>query len=183
VTGPTPSQTVGPFFHDCLLLLDQHVLARPGTDGRRIRVEGQLRDGDGAPVTDALIEIWQASAAGRYRHPADDVDEPFVGFGRAGTDEDGRYWFDTVKPGRVPDPTGGLQAPHIAVHVLARGLLDQLATRVYFADEPANAEDLVLSAVPEARRGTLLAHPHGEAYRFDIVLQGDGETVFFARRG
>jgi protocatechuate 3,4-dioxygenase alpha subunit len=179
VTGPTPSQTVGPFFHDCLLLFERRVL---DGEGERVRITGQVRDGDG-PVDDALVEIWQASAAGRYRHPGDDPAEPFLGFGRCPTDADGRYGFDMVRPGRVPDLAGGLQAPHLAVHVLARGLLDQLATRLYFADEPANAGDRVLAAVPAERRGTLLAQPEGAgAYRFDIVLQGERETVFFARR-
>ncbi len=189
----TPSQTVGPFFHHALLREPLHVLAGPGAAGERIRVEGTVYDGDGAPVPDAAIEIWQANAHGRYHHPADTRDLPldpaFTGFGRAGTDADGRYRFETVKPGPVPFDAAAAQAPHIVVTVLARGLLDHLVTRLYFAGEPANDADPILQRVPADRRATLLAAravAGGETvYRFDIVLQGkiaraEGETVFFA---
>jgi protocatechuate 3,4-dioxygenase alpha subunit len=185
----TSSQTVGPFFHPCLLRADAECnsLAGPETPGQRIRVEGRVLDGEGLPVPDALIEVWQANAAGRYNHPADRRDLPldpdFTGYGRGGTDADGTYWFETVKPGAVPFDELRLQAPHICVAVFARGLLNHLYTRLYFADEPANAEDPVLQLVPEARRPTLLAQPGARdsaaVYRFDIVLQGAGETVFF----
>lgn len=185
--GQTPSQTIGPFFHDCLNASDHRVLARPDTEGQRIRVEGGIYDGDGASVTDALVEIWQANSRGRYRHPADDRDAPldasFIGFGRAATDEEGRYWFETVKPGSVPWRDGQRrQAPHINVQVFARGLLHWVATRLYFPEEAANDSDPVLETVPAPRRGTLVAELVGEedpvVYRFDITLQGEGETVF-----
>jgi protocatechuate 3,4-dioxygenase alpha subunit len=184
----TSSQTVGPFFHDCLLREDarRNVLAPPEALGERIRIEGRVFDGDGAGVPDAMIEIWQANAAGRYNHPSDTrhapLDPAFHGFGRSGTDADGAYWFETIKPGPVPFDTQRLQAPHICVAVLARGLLNHLFTRLYFGGEAANAGDPVLLHVPVDRRATLLAQPSdGDArvYRFDIVLQGAGETVFF----
>ncbi len=191
--GPTPSQTVGPFFHDAMLRDKTNVLAGPGAAGERIRIEGQVFDGEGAPVPDALVEIWQANSHGRYHHPLDQRDLPldpdFTGFGRSGTDEAGRYWFETVKPGPVPFDAERVQAPHVNVTVFARGLLDHLSTRLYFADDPANDADPILRRVPEDRRATLLAQratAEGPAvYRFDIVLQGEGEraegeTVFFA---
>jgi len=188
----TSSQTVGPFFHDCLLRADMrmNVLAGPETSGERIRLEGRVSDGDGQPVPDAMIEIWQANSHGRYHHPVDSRDLPlepsFSGFGRSATDAEGIYWFETVKPGPVPFPSGGLQAPHICVTVFARGLLNHLSTRVYFADEPANAEDAILLHVPAERRATLLA-PRSTVgatvvYRFDIVLQAGVETAFFQYR-
>ncbi len=164
------------------------MLAGPETAGERIRIEGGVLDGEGLPVPDALVEIWQANTHGRYNHPADrrqaPLDPSFVGFGRSGTDEDGRYWFETVKPGTVPFDGERLQAPHICVTVFARGLLNHAVTRLYFEDEPANATDPVLQLVPEERRATLLARPEligggMVVYRFDIVLQGADETVFF----
>jgi protocatechuate 3,4-dioxygenase alpha subunit len=146
-------------------------------------------DGKGAPVNDALIEIWQANAAGRYRHPADTrddvaVDPSFTGFGRTMTDNDGAFRFETVRPGRVPGRGNTLQAPHIGVTVLARGMPNHAYTRIYFADETrANAEDAVLASIEPARRGTLIAQRANAngigVYRFDIRLQGDNETVFF----
>jgi protocatechuate 3,4-dioxygenase, alpha subunit len=185
----TPSQTVGPFFHPALLREDacRPVLAGPGTAGERIRIEGQIYDGEGVPIPDALLEIWQANCHGRYNHPADERNLPrdpsFVGFGRAGTDEAGRYWFETVKPGPVPFAEEQAQAPHICVTVFARGLLNHLVTRLYFEDEPANAGDPVLQRVPPERRPTLIARRETvdgrPIYRFDIVLQGAGETAFF----
>ena len=188
--GPTPSQTVGPFF--ALMFLRQeplNVLVRPETEGQRIRIEGRVLDGDGAPVDDALIEIWQANGYGRYNHPADrgeaPLDPAFTGFGRVGTDESGRYWFETIKPGHVPYDAQTWQAPHIVVTVFARGLLNHLSTRLYFADEAANEADPVLQRVPAERRPTLLAKPESVdgklVYHFDIVLQGEAETVFFQR--
>jgi protocatechuate 3,4-dioxygenase alpha subunit len=186
--APTSSQTVGPFFHDCLLRPDaQHTtLAGPATAGERIRIEGRVIDGAGQPVPDALIEIWQANHYGRYNHPADQrelpLDPAFSGYGRGGTDAEGGYWFETIKPGRVPFADQRQQAPHICVALLGRGLLNHLYTRLYFADEPSNADDPVLALVPAERRATLLAERSGAGtavYRFDIVLQGAGETVFF----
>jgi protocatechuate 3,4-dioxygenase alpha subunit len=188
--SPTGSQTVGPFFGLAMLRDDmlRQRLDGPGTAGRPIRIEGQLLDGDRAPVPDALIEIWQANAHGRYYHPADDRDLPlepsFSGFGRAGTDEDGRFWFETVRPGPVPGPGGTEQAPHLVVTLFARGLLNHVVTRLYFADDPANDRDPILARVPASRRGTLLARPaDGQAeralYRWEIRLQGEGETAFF----
>jgi protocatechuate 3,4-dioxygenase alpha subunit len=186
---PTASQTVGPFFHVALDRPELADLTRGGkAKGEKILVEGQLRDGDGAPVPDAMIEIWQASAAGKYAHPEDRQEKPrdpnFLGFGRAFADKEGRYRFTTVRPGAVPGRGNTLQAPHILVSVFARGLLKHLATRVYFADlVAANEADPVLSRIDDlAARRTLLAQPAGGApplYRFDIVLQGEGETLFF----
>ncbi|HEX6797847.1 MAG TPA: protocatechuate 3,4-dioxygenase subunit alpha [Ktedonobacterales bacterium] len=191
--GVSPSQTVGPFFLNCLLRDDAHrnVLVGPQTAGERIRIEGRVLDGNGAPVPDAMVEIWQANAAGRYRHPADQrddlpLDPDFIGFGRSGTDDAGAFWFETVRPGAVPFESDRMQAPHIGLHVFARGLLNHLTTRLYFDGEPANASDPVLLRVPEARRATLFARRAPGAavaepaiYRLDIVLQGPGETVFF----
>ncbi len=185
----TSSQTVGPFFSPALLREDarRNVLTQPETAGERMRIEGRVLDGDGVPVPDALVEIWQANAHGRYHHPADAgpaaLDPSFLGSGRSGTAEDGSYWFETVKPGPVAFDGERLQAPHICVTVFARGLLNHLVTRLYFEDEPANALDPVLQCVPEDRRATLLARrePGGAmaVYHFDIVLQGAGETAFF----
>jgi protocatechuate 3,4-dioxygenase, alpha subunit len=189
----TASQTVGPFFAPALLREDarRHVLTQPETIGERIRIEGRILDGDGEPVPDALVEIWQANAHGRYNHPADQgpaaLDSSFIGFGRSGTDEDGSYWFETIKPGPVPFNEKRMQAPHICVTIFSRGLLNHLVTRLYFADEPANADDPVLQHVPIERQATLLAQrvdtnaSNGTpaVYRFDIILQGANETAFF----
>lgn len=180
----TPSQTVGPFFHDALPYEAGPHLSAEATQGERITIEGRIIDGDGAPVTDALVEIWQADANGRYNHPEDEqgkpLDESFGGFGRAATDDDGWFRFETVKPGAVPWLHNEMQAPHINMSIFARGLLKRLATRLYFADED-NRHDPVLNLAPEARRATLLAKraEHRPAYRLDIVLQGENETVFF----
>jgi len=185
----TGSQTVGPFFSPALLREDarRNVLILPETAGERIRIEGRVLDGDGIPVPDGVVEIWQANAHGRYNHPADQgsaqLDPSFLGFGRSGTAEDGSYWFETVKPGPVAFDRDRLQAPHICVTVFSRGLLNHLVTRLYFEDEPTNAEDPVLQCVPDDRRITLLARrePAGTTtvYRFEIILQGAGETAFF----
>ena len=186
----TPSQTVGPFFRPALHHGAWSDLTSGGARGQRIVIEGRVLDGAGKPCDDALIEIWQANADGKYAHPDDPqpgerLDPGFLGFGRAATDAEGRYRFTTIRPGRVPGPGGVLQAPHVSVAVFARGLLGRLCTRLYFADEPSNDSDPVLASMadPAARR-TLLAvrQPAGaqEAlYRFDIVLQGEGETAFF----
>ncbi len=182
----TPSQTVGPFFHYALPYQAGPYLVGENTEGERITVEGRITDGDGLPVTDALVEIWQANAAGRYDHPEDGQDKPldaaFSGFGRAPTDEDGVFRFYTVKPGAAPGLHNEMQAPHININILARGVLKRLATRLYFADEvDANRVDPVLNLVPEERRQTLIAERAGDTavYRLDISLQGENETVFF----
>lgn len=184
MAGLTPFQTLGPFFDFGLVIPDGDIVAEPAAAGRHITIEGTVRDGVGDVLPDALIEVWQANAAGKYRHPHDRQDLPvdplFSGFGRVATDDHGRFTFTTIVPGRVPGPDGGLQAPHLAIGFLARGLLTRLVTRVYFEDEPSNAEDAVLALVPVERRGTLLAkRVDADRYRFDIVLQGPGETVFF----
>jgi protocatechuate 3,4-dioxygenase alpha subunit len=183
----TPSQTVGPFFHDGLFNDEWNVLAESATEGELIRIEGHVYDGAGSPIDDAMVEIWQADAHSRYRHPADSWEPSsetgFTGFGRSRTDESGRYWFQTIKPGSLPVESGGRQAPHLNVHVFARGLLDHLMTRMYFSDEGGNETDPLLSGVAEDRRSTLIAQRSLQnervVYVFDIVLQGDGETVFF----
>ncbi len=194
--GVTPTQTVGPFFAPGLLRDVWNVLATDQTVGERIRIEGRVLDGEGNAVPDALLEIWQANAAGRFNHPRDTRDLPldptFGGFGRSGSDTDGVYWFETIKPGPVPFGGSGddgevMQAPHISIVVHARGMLNHAQTRLYFADEAANDTDPVLALVPADRRATLLTQrvEAGEraggsvVYRFDIVLQGRGETVFF----
>lgn len=180
--GLTPYQTVGPFFDFALTIPGGETIAAETTTGRRVAIEGTVVDGAGQPVGDALIEIWQANASGTYAHPADpgDASDPsFRGFGRCGTDELGRFRFSTVIPGRVPGP-GSLQAPHLLVGVLARGVLTRLVTRMYFEDQPSNQEDPVLRLVPLDRRLTLVARLIAEdRYQFDVVLQGKGETVFF----
>jgi protocatechuate 3,4-dioxygenase alpha subunit len=185
----TPSQTVGPFFSFGLApeqygynfrSIAGSAVADDGTPGTRIRIVGRVFDGEGQPLNDALIEIWQADAEGRYAHPADprSSNAAFKGFGRTGTgtDPESRFVFDTVMPGSVAG-----QAPHINVIVLARGMLNHLYTRLYFEDQAdANACDSILQSVPAERRATLLARRDGATtYRFDIRLQGDGETVFF----
>jgi protocatechuate 3,4-dioxygenase, alpha subunit len=184
----TASQTAGPFFHFALDRPEWADLTRDGASGEKIVVEGVVTDGDGAPLPDAFLEIWQANAAGKYDHPEDKQEKPldpkFRGFGRCLTDQEGRYRFVTIRPGQVPGRGNALQAPHINVTIFARGLLKQLRTRLYFADAAAaNETDPVLSAIDDpALRRTLIATPTGGAtptYRFDIVLQGKGETVFF----
>ncbi|BBL79027.1 protocatechuate 3,4-dioxygenase subunit alpha [Rubrobacter xylanophilus] len=182
----TPSQTVGPYLSLGLLREDWSELVSPDHP-QAIRIEGTLYDGAGDPVTDGLVEIWQAAPSGRYDHPADDredlpLEEGFHGFGRSGTVDEGRFSFVTLKPGPVPGPEGTTQAPHIMVAVFARGLLKQLITRIYFEDEAeANAEDPVLRSIADERlRETLIARKEGEnRYRFDIRLQGEGQTAFF----
>jgi protocatechuate 3,4-dioxygenase, alpha subunit len=186
---PTPSQTVGPFFHLALDRPQWADLAAEDPQGERITVEGRMTDGDGMPIADACLELWQANAAGRYAHPDDgQTDKPldphFRGFGRVSTDADGGFRLTTIRPGPVPGHGNNLQAPHIAVAIFARGLLKQLFTRIYFAGEALNETDPVLSSIGDpARRRTLIATRQDEggspAYRFDIILQGDNETVFF----
>jgi protocatechuate 3,4-dioxygenase alpha subunit len=181
----TPSQTVGPFLHIALPWPDGPDVVPEGTPGA-IRIAGRIVDGAGEPVGDALVETWQADPEGRFVHPDDPRgDSParaegFRGFGRCPTDADGSYEIRTLLPGALPAPDGEQEAPHLDVSVFARGLLDRLVTRVYFPDEPANDGDPVLRAVPADRRATLVAEQVDDStYRFDIVLQGAGETVFF----
>jgi protocatechuate 3,4-dioxygenase, alpha subunit len=182
----TSSQTVGPYVKIGFEALVVEDLAPAGAAGERVTLRGRVFDGDGQPVNDGVVEIWQANAKGKYAHPEDDQDKPidkaFRGFGRSLTRTDGSYRFATIKPGRVPGPGGALQAPHIVVTVFMRGMLKQLITRVYFPDDPANAEDPVLKLVPPERRATLMAKPvAGEkgALEWNIVVQGKDETIFF----
>jgi len=181
----TPSQTVGPFFGPSLIEAGSENLVRPKTRGDRIVIEGRIIDGDGAPVIDAMIEIWQANAEGRYDHLEDDqeklLDPAFHGYGRAATDAHGAFRFETIKPGAVPGTDGVLQAPHINVSIFARGLLKRLCTRIYFPDDPLNETDLVLITIAPERRATLIASGvcNSKVMRFDVILQGANETVFF----
>ena len=194
--GETPSQTVGPYFaygltpgqygYDFTDIVDP-TIAGPDAKGEHIRITGTVYDGEGNPVNDAMIEIWQADANGVYNdNPIDVADTGFRGLGRCGTgmDADNRFWFDTVKPGVVEDA----HAPFVNVIVFMRGMLSHAFTRFYFDDEAdRNAKDAVLQSVPEDRRETLIAKrsqtsstsPAGIEYRIDIHMQGDRETVFF----
>lgn len=188
--GITPSQTVGPFLAIGLPWPDGPDVVPPGTPGA-ITISGRVFDGAGAPVPDALVETWQADPDSRFAHPDDPrgaaapVVAGFRGFGRSATDPDGSYHIITLRPGPLPSPDGGYEAPHLDVSVFARGLLDRVVTRIYFADEAeANAADPVLAAIKDpARRATLIAVADpgspGTEFRFDIRLQGEHETVFF----
>lgn len=183
----TPSQTVGPFFSFGLIHGGDNLLVNEQATGERIYITGTVFDGDGQPISDALLEIWQADAQGIYNHPADprreQADSYFRGFGRSETVNNGTFRFKTIKPGRVAWEGEQTQAPHINVRVFARGMLIHALTRLYFADEAANETDPILNQVPAARRHTLIANREASAdlptYRFDIHLQGERETVFF----
>ncbi len=193
----SPSQTAGPYVHIGLMPsicgIDNVYASDPGsalvdadTRGERITLSGVVHDGDDAPVRDAVLEIWQADADGLYPSPREnrgDADPHFAGWGRAAADfASGEFRFDTIKPGRVPYHDSRLQAPHITLWIVARGINIGLQTRIYFADEAAaNAEDPLLRLIePRERGATLLARPQGEGgYRFDVYLQGPRETVFF----
>jgi protocatechuate 3,4-dioxygenase alpha subunit len=153
-------------------------VADEAVSGTRIRITGTVIDGQGQPLADALVELWQADGQGRYAHPADkrSSNAAFRGFGRCASDDKGVFAFDTVKPGAIGDG----QAPHVTLIIFARGGQNHFYTRVYFADEAeANARDRVLASVPADRRATLIAAREGNTYRFDIRLQGERETVFF----
>ncbi|SOY93109.1 Protocatechuate 3,4-dioxygenase alpha chain [Cupriavidus taiwanensis] len=187
----TASQTVGPYLHIGLSGLNCADLtaSAPALAGQRIVIEGRVTDGNGEPVPDGMVEIWQANPAGRYRHAEDTRELPlvpgFTGFGRVPTEADGSFRFVTVKPGAVPGADGRSQAPHIMVSVFMRGLVKHVATRMYFPDETAaNAADPVLALVPAERRGTLVGldsrnDAGNGTLRWNIVLQGPDETVFF----
>ena len=192
--GLTPSQTVGPFFAYVLTPHDYPEATRPlfstemataDSAGERIRIEGYVLDGDGEPIIDALIELWQADGEGRYAQAAPEPgrNAAFTGFGRADVDSNGFFAVSTVKPGSVPGPGGSRQAPHVNVGIFARGLLKRLFTRIYFEGEAGNEADPILALVPAERRSTLIARRierGGEqVYSFTIRLQGEGETVFF----
>jgi len=211
MAGQTPWQTTGPFFHFGLayrggadLVGESDLGARPDLDapghdvevprhgerhatkGQRIELVGNVFENTGAPANDALIEIWQANAAGRYAHPEDKrselaPDPAFIGYGRCATDKEGGFRFKTIRPGRVPGPGNSLQAPHIALGIIGPGFLKRLVTRAYFSDAPENNEDPILQLVPPERRATLIATKDSGAavYRFDIHLGGAKETVFF----
>lgn len=182
----TSSQTIGPYVRIGFVALAVSDLAAAGVAGDRITLAGRVTDGDGKPVNDSVIEIWQANAQGKYAHPEDAQDKPieagFRGFGRCLTDEEGRFRFTTIRPGRVPGPGGALQAPHIVATVFMRGLLKHLFTRIYFPDDPANAGDAVLNLVPAERRATLIAKRTSQdksTLEWNVILQGQDETVFF----
>lgn len=188
MSGQTPSQTVGPYFSIGLIRGGENVMVNEQCQGQRILIEGRVLDGNNEPVTDALVEIWQADANGIYAHEADprqaQADPHFSGFGRSDTAGAGRFWFRTIRPGPVTAGDGALHAPHVNVTVFARGMLIHAVTRIYFEDEQANAGDPVLARLPAARRETLVARRDQAAdgtprYVMDIVLQGEKETVFF----
>jgi protocatechuate 3,4-dioxygenase alpha subunit len=179
------SQTVGPFFSIGLQHLNRADLVAPGISGTTITIRGQILDGDQQPVPDALLEIWQADADGKFSENKYEAEGgaalPFTGFARIPTDAEGRFEFRTIKPGCVGDAGDNMQAPHIAVFVFMRGLLKPLYTRIYFSGEQANDADPVLGLVPAARKPTLIAgkEPSGNLFCWNVILQGENETVFF----
>ena len=180
----TASQTTGPFVAISFERTIVDEVAPSSVSGDRIVIQGRVIDGDGKPVDDAVIETWQANAHGKYAHPEDAreklLEPDFKGFGRVLTDSRGGFRLKTIKPGRVPGPGDTLQAPHLVVLVFMRGLLKHLVTRIYFPDEASNAEDPVLALVPQERRQTLIARKTADgALEWNVVLQGDAETVFF----
>lgn len=186
MSHPTTSQTVGPYFTIGLDPLNRTQIASPQIAGERITIQGQVLDGNGEPVPDALLETWQANAEGRYIHPEDLQSEAgnteFFGFGRIPTDANGSFRFTTIKPGPVPGPEGTMQAPHIVVSVFMRGLLMRLITRIYFLGDPRNEKDYVLNLIEPARHSTLMAKPAAEDKSllvWNVNLQGENETVFF----
>jgi protocatechuate 3,4-dioxygenase alpha subunit len=182
--GVTPSQTIGPFYWGTIVKSYRSELAAPGVAGERVELALTLCDANNEIVPDGLFEIWQANSHGRYNHPDDrrnlPLDAGFDGYGRASTDATGTAFFSSVRPGRVPWPAGGMQAPHLNVSIFARGVLNRLATRVYFDGDPANAEDPVLKMVPVERRAGLIAKRDGKGtWQLPIYLGGARETVFF----
>lgn len=182
----TTSQTVGPYFKIGLQWLNRDNLAGDGVSGERVTIQGRVLDGDGVPVPDAVLEVWQANAHGKYAHPEDTQDKPlergFQGYGRIPANKQGAFRFSTIKPGPVPGPDGKEQAPHLGISVFTRGLLKRLVTRMYFPDDARNARDPILSLVEPARRSTLIAKNTAGgpgALEWNVVLQGADETVFF----
>ncbi len=185
---PTPAQTIGPFF-EVNLTAEKHCrgrIAGPEAKGEHMRLACRVFDGDGVPINDAMIEIWQADSEGCYNSPEDPngraSDPACHGFGRLATAEEGNCEFETIRPGRVPGLENKLQAPHCVVAIFARGLLKQLYTRIYFAGDPANTDDPVLALVPPERRETLMSHrdsANKNRWIFQVHLQGERETVFF----
>ena len=182
----TTSQTVGPYFKIGLQWLNRDNLAGEGVSGERVTIQGRVIDGDGVPVPDAVLEIWQANAHGKYAHPEDTQNKPlepgFKGYGRVPATAAGVFRFATIKPGPVPGPNGKEQAPHLVISVFMRGLLRQLVTRMYFPDDPRNANDPILNLVEPARRSTLIAKKASASpgtLEWNVVLQGPDETVFF----
>lgn len=182
----TTSQTVGPFFTIGMQWLYQNQLAPEGVSGERVTIQGRVLDGDGVPVPDAILEIWQANAHGKYAHPEDTqpklLEPGFTGYGRVPADHEGAFRFTTIKPGPVPGPNAKDQAPHLLVSVFMRGLLIRLVTRMYFPNDPRNADDSILKLVEPERRSTLIAKPvsgHPGVIEWNVVLQGPNETVFF----
>jgi protocatechuate 3,4-dioxygenase alpha subunit len=176
----TPSQTIGPYLRIGLTALSLDAIAPAGAAGEHLTIEGRIGDGDGLPVTDAVVEIWQADAKGKYATAV--AAGRFRGFGRIMTDAEGTFRFATIKPGPVPGPREAMQAPHLVVTIFMRGLLRQLLTRLYFPDEPANAVDPILGIVPAERRATMIASRSPQSDRilqWNVVLQGERETVFF----
>jgi protocatechuate 3,4-dioxygenase alpha subunit len=182
----TTSQTVGPYFKIGLEWLHRDNLAGEEVSGERVTIQGRVFDGDGVPVPDAMLEIWQANAHGKYAHPEDTQDKPlepgFTGYGRLDVSKDGLFRFATIKPGPVPGPRGTEQAPHIVVSLFMRGVLRRTVTRIYFPDEPRNASDFILNLVEPERRSTLIARKtsgNPGVLEWNIFLQGSEETVFF----
>ena len=180
----TAAQTVGPFVSIGFEKASVSDVAPTGVAGERVTIRGRIFDGDGQPVTDAVIETWQANSYGKYAHPDDAqeklLEENFKGFGRVLTDGQGGFRLTTIKPGKVAGLDGCEQAPHITVLIFMRGLLKQLMTRIYFPDDAANATDAVLNLVSAARRSTLIATKSADgALQWNVYLQGLQETVFF----
>jgi protocatechuate 3,4-dioxygenase, alpha subunit len=182
----TTSQTVGPFFKIGFDWLNRDNLVGEGVSGERVTIQGRIFDGDGVPVPDAILEIWQANAHGKYDHPEDTQNKPlepgFKGYGRVPVTAQGVFRLATIKPGPVPGPNGKEQAPHLVISVFMRGVLRRLVTRIYFPDEPRNAADFILNLVEPSRRSTLIAKKTAGApgtLEWNVVLQGPDETVFF----
>jgi protocatechuate 3,4-dioxygenase, alpha subunit len=188
----TTSQTVGPYFKIGLSWLYRDTLLGEGVSGERVTIQGRIFDGDGVPVPDAILEVWQANAQGKYNHPEDTQDKPlelgFTGFARVPVNAEGVFRFATIKPGPVPGPDGKEQAPHLQVSIFMRGLLRRVVTRIYFPDEPRNGADSILNLVEAARRSTLIAKKTAQrstketgptTLEWNVILQGPEETVFF----
>ena len=188
----TTSQTVGPFFKIGLSWLYRDTLVSEGVSGERVTIQGRIFDGDGVPVPDAILEVWQANARGKYNHPEDTQDKPlepgFTGFARVAVNAEGAFRFTTIKPGPVPGPDGKEQAPHLLVSIFMRGVLRRMVTRIYFPDEPRNGADFILDLVEAARRSTLIAKKTAQkstketdstTLEWNVILQGPEETVFF----